>query len=235
MRATTRGSETGRRLDARRLATEALVFCVLAVIAGWSAALVKTSHVERGFESPRPLMRVSDSLGVAGVGSDAGLLRGFGSAASQQPSVAPTPGEVHAANTPSTRVQPAAGTARSDLPADVRWFDGKPMRPARTVWMRVTAYSPDAHSCAPFDDGITASLKSVWTNGMRLVAADPRVLPIGSVVSVPGYASGELVPVLDKGGAIKGNRLDVLYPTHEIALRWGVKDLAVTVWEPVNR
>lgn len=98
--------------------------------------------------------------------------------------------------------------------------------------MKVTAYSPDAASCAPFDDGYTATMKSVWTNGMRLVAADPRVLPMRSLVSVPGYADGEIVPVLDKGGRIKGHRLDVLYPTHQRALRWGVQRLPVTVWEP---
>jgi len=114
---------------------------------------------------------------------------------------------------------------------EIRWFNGRPVRPARTMWMTVTAYSPDERSCGKWADGITASLHSVWTNGMQLVAADTRILPMGSLVSVPGYAGGEIVPVLDRGGAIKGHRLDVLYPTHEIARKWGVKRLKVTVWE----
>jgi len=63
------------------------------------------------------------------------------------------------------------------------------------------------------------------------VAADPRVLPLGSLVSVPGYDGGSVVPVLDTGGAIKGNRLDVLYPTHEVAVLWGVQEIDVTVWD----
>jgi hypothetical protein len=37
--------------------------------------------------------------------------------------------------------------------------------------------------------------------------------------------------VLDRGGAIKGHRLDVLFPTHEQARAWGVRKLRVTVWE----
>ena len=82
-----------------------------------------------------------------------------------------------------------------------------------------------------FADGKTATLHSVWTNGMRLVAADPDVLPMGSMLTVPGYAGDTIVPVLDKGGAIKGARLDVLYATHEIARTWGVPRLPVTVWE----
>ena len=65
----------------------------------------------------------------------------------------------------------------------------------------------------------------------RMVAADTSLLPFGSMVSVPGYADGEVVPVLDRGGAIKGRRLDVLYPTHEIARKWGRQRLQVTVWE----
>lgn len=112
-----------------------------------------------------------------------------------------------------------------------RWFDGRPVRPARVLLMRVTAYSPDHRSCGEFADGQTATLHSVWTNGMRLAAADPTVLPYGTMLTVPGYADDEIVPVLDCGGAIKGARLDLLYATHERALQWGVQDLRVVIWE----
>lgn len=115
-----------------------------------------------------------------------------------------------------------------------RWFDGKLVRPARVIYMTVTGYSPDARSCGIYADGKTATMNSVWTNGMKLVAADPKVLPYWSMVSVPGYASDEIVPVLDCGGAIKGNRLDLLYPTHRIARQWGVRQVPVTVWEYVE-
>jgi len=115
-----------------------------------------------------------------------------------------------------------------------RYFDGKLVRPARVIYMTVTGYSPDARSCGKYADGKTATMKSVWTNGMKLVAADPRVLPYWSMISIPGYASTEIVPVLDCGGAIKGNRLDLLYPTHEMALQWGIRQVPVTVWEYVE-
>lgn len=118
--------------------------------------------------------------------------------------------------------------------SEIRFFDGRRVRPARTIWMTVTAYSPDHRSCGIWADGVTASNKSVWTNGMKLIAADTRLLPFGTLLSVPGYDGGSIVPVLDRGGAIKGKRLDVLYPTHEIALQWGVQRLPVTVWEYVD-
>lgn len=110
-------------------------------------------------------------------------------------------------------------------------FDGRPIRAVATLRMRVTAYSPDERSCGASADGITASGYSVWTNGGCLVAADPRVLPLGSLVSVEGYDAGRIVPVLDVGGAIRGNRLDVLFPTHEQARRWGVREIDVVVWD----
>lgn len=113
----------------------------------------------------------------------------------------------------------------------VRYFNGRPVRPARTMNMLVTAYSPDERSCDHWADGITASIHSVDTNAGKLVAADTRILPLGSMISVPGYDNGLVVPVLDRGGAIKGNRLDVLFPTHEQARAWGVRRIRVTVWE----
>jgi 3D (Asp-Asp-Asp) domain-containing protein len=137
-----------------------------------------------------------------------------------------------AATLPQPDHHPAAQDVHAD--ADVVMFGNRRIRPVRAMRMVVTAYSPDERSCGRWADGITASGKSVWTNGMRLVAADTRLLPFGSIISVPGYNGGRPVPVLDRGGAIKGKRLDVLYPTHEIALRWGRKPLDITVWEYVD-
>ncbi len=112
-----------------------------------------------------------------------------------------------------------------------RYYNGRPLVAVRTIWMTTTAYSPDHRSCGKWADGKTASMKSVWTNGMELVAADRRVLDFGTLLSIPGYAEDRAVPVLDVGGAIKGSRLDLLYPTHAIARQWGVQKLPVTVWE----
>jgi 3D (Asp-Asp-Asp) domain-containing protein len=114
---------------------------------------------------------------------------------------------------------------------DIRWFDGRPARPKGRIWMTVTAYSPDTRSCGPDANGHTATLHSVFTNGMKLVAADTRILPFGTMLSIPGYDDNHIVPVLDRGGAIKGNKLDLLFPTDEEARQWGRKRMLVTVWE----
>lgn len=123
--------------------------------------------------------------------------------------------------------QAPARAPRSESPM----FDGRPIRKVGSVRMLITAYSPDKRSCGPNARGITASGMSVWTNAMQLVAADTRLLPFGSLISVPGYHGGKPVPVLDRGGAIKGRRIDVLFPTHEQANAWGKRYVTITVWD----
>jgi len=95
--------------------------------------------------------------------------------------------------------------------------------PSATDLYRVTAYCPCKQCCGPKAKGITASGKPVTANGGRFCAADKSV-PFGTMLDIPGYGT---VPVLDRGGAIKGRRLDVYFPTHKEALRWGVKWLRV--------
>jgi 3D (Asp-Asp-Asp) domain-containing protein len=103
-------------------------------------------------------------------------------------------------------------------------------RPARKLQMVVTAYCPCRKCCGRHSDGKTASGRSIYANGSRFVAADTRLLPFGTRLSVPGYHAGAPVPVLDRGGRIKGNRLDVFFLSHERARKWGVRRLEVTVW-----
>ena len=101
----------------------------------------------------------------------------------------------------------------------------------RVVRMEVTAYCPCTKCCGPNAQGLTASGKPVTHNKGRFVAADTGVLGFGTDLSIPGYYGGQAVKVLDRGGAIKGNKLDVFFATHERALRWGRQHLDVTVLE----
>jgi 3D (Asp-Asp-Asp) domain-containing protein len=95
---------------------------------------------------------------------------------------------------------------------------------ARRQTFIVTAYCPCRKCCGPRACGITASGKPVTANGGFFLAAD-RAVPFGTMIRVPGYAGGRAVPVLDRGGAIRGNRLDLFFPTHKAALAFGRKTL----------
>ncbi|MGN6369176.1 MAG: 3D domain-containing protein [Phycisphaerae bacterium] len=117
---------------------------------------------------------------------------------------------------------------------EVRYYNGRKYRYVKTLRLRVTAYSPDSKCCWPYPGTTTASGLSVKTNHGKLVAADTRLIPMHALVSVPGYAGGATVPVLDRGGAIKGYRMDVLMPKFETAKEWGSRVLAVKIYMPVE-
>jgi 3D (Asp-Asp-Asp) domain-containing protein len=95
------------------------------------------------------------------------------------------------------------------------------------IEMRVTAYCPCPSCCGEYSDGVTAC-GYVIQPGDTFVAADSRY-PFGTEMLIPGYSNSRPVKVLDRGGAIKGNRLDVFFATHEEALQWGVQYLEVNV------
>lgn len=95
------------------------------------------------------------------------------------------------------------------------------------VPMRVTAYCPCSKCCGQYADGVTASGHKIQPGDM-FVAAGKRY-SFGTEMVVPGYNDGEIVKVLDRGGAIEGNRLDVFFHSHAEALEWGVKHLDVQV------
>jgi 3D (Asp-Asp-Asp) domain-containing protein len=60
------------------------------------------------------------------------------------------------------------------------------------------------------------------------VAVDPRVIPLGTRLYVPGYGEARAE---DTGGAIQGYRIDLFFPTREEALAWGRRTVEVEILE----
>ncbi len=61
------------------------------------------------------------------------------------------------------------------------------------------------------------------------IAADTSVFPFGTRMKVPGYGHGV---VEDRGGAIKGHKIDLFFRTHQQALEWGRRTVTVEVRYP---
>ena len=61
------------------------------------------------------------------------------------------------------------------------------------------------------------------------IAADTRKFPFGTIMYIEGYGYGR---VEDRGGAIKGNHIDLYFRTHQQALEWGKQTKRVKVWLP---
>jgi len=86
----------------------------------------------------------------------------------------------------------------------------------------ISAYCPCEICCGPYADGITSSGERA-IEGIT-IAADPNVLPEGSEVYIEGI--GHRI-VQDTGGAIKGNKLDLFFNSHQDALNFGRQHLEV--------
>ena len=84
----------------------------------------------------------------------------------------------------------------------------------RTIECVITAYCHCAKCCGK-TDGITASGDKA-TEGVTI--AMDKSMPFGTKIYIDGV--GERI-VQDRGGAIKGNRIDLYFDSHQEALNFG--------------
>ncbi|PFR45835.1 enterotoxin [Bacillus cereus] len=125
--------------------------------------------------------------------------------------------EVAKAQKPATQ-QPVAKETETSAPSS-----------SRELRVVATAYTAD-----PLENGYKAGdqVKSALGHNltanpnMKLIAVDPSVIPLGSKVWVEGYG---VAIAGDTGGAIKGNKIDVLMPDKGTSSNWGRKTVTVKV------
>jgi len=104
----------------------------------------------------------------------------------------------------------------------------RPKNYKKVISASATAYCACARCCG-VSTGITAS-------GMRAeygcVAVDPRVIPLGTKLYIE-CADGSFIYghsiAADTGGAIKGNKIDLFFPSHYDALQFGRRAVNVYV------
>lgn len=98
-----------------------------------------------------------------------------------------------------------------------------PQKALKTLNVRATAYTAYCDGCS----GITKTGINLRANPhLKVIAVDPSVIPLGSTVYVPGYGTAIAG---DIGGAIKGNRIDVFFPSKNTAYQWGVKNITIQI------
>ncbi|TNO98169.1 cell wall-binding protein EntB [Bacillus sp. CD3-1a] len=98
----------------------------------------------------------------------------------------------------------------------------------RELTVVATAYTADPSENGTYGGRVlTAMGHDLTTNpNMRIIAVDPKVIPLGSKVWVEGY--GEAIAG-DTGSAIKGNRIDVLMGSKSKAMNWGRQTVKVKI------
>lgn len=95
----------------------------------------------------------------------------------------------------------------------------------KEITVKATAYTASCKGCS----GITYTGINLKKNPYaKVISVDPKVIPLGSKVYVPGY--GEAIAG-DKGSAVRGNKIDVFISNKQRALQWGSKTVTIKVYK----
>ncbi|MGN7175547.1 hypothetical protein BK139_04815 [Paenibacillus sp. FSL R5-0490] len=95
----------------------------------------------------------------------------------------------------------------------------------KEIKVNATAYTASCKGCS----GITYTGINLKKNpNAKVISVDPKIIPLGSKVFVPGY--GEAIAG-DKGSAVRGNKIDVFIPNKQRALQWGSKTITIKVYK----
>ncbi|MHC5531163.1 LysM peptidoglycan-binding and 3D domain-containing protein [Priestia megaterium] len=130
-------------------------------------------------------------------------------------------GQAAAQAKPSTPATTAPSTPSTSTPAPTPAQESKSV--SKEITVEATAYTAYCAGCS----GITATGIDLRSNPNRkVIAVDPRVIPLGSRVYVEGY--GEAIAG-DTGGAIKGTRVDLFMASQSSALNWGRKTVKLQI------
>jgi 3D (Asp-Asp-Asp) domain-containing protein len=112
-----------------------------------------------------------------------------------------------AAAAPSA-LQPVSDTSEPPVPAPPVTVG------ARTITVSATGYS------------ILGRTATGLPTGWGVVAVDPSVIPLGTRMTIPGYGEGVAA---DTGGNVRGNTIDLWFPTPGQAGAWGRRTVTVTL------
>lgn len=125
--------------------------------------------------------------------------------------------------------KPAANQSSNNSQSSNNTAGSKPSKPepsdnqnsGRTIRVQATGYSTRQPNLSTH----TATGIDLRVNP-RVIAVDPSVIPLGSMVEVEGmgvYIAG------DTGGAIRGNIIDIHFQTVAEALQWGRRNVTIRI------
>jgi 3D (Asp-Asp-Asp) domain-containing protein len=94
---------------------------------------------------------------------------------------------------------------------------------SKVMILRATAYDPSPATIGRHATGRTCTGRKAE---FGVVAVDPRVIPLGTLLYVEGYG---MAIAADIGSAIKGHRIDLCYASKRVADAYGVKMIKVHI------
>lgn len=123
---------------------------------------------------------------------------------------------------PVTAVEPESNLAPDfELELEPELEIAYDLAPISLGEFKLTAYCPCEQCCGKSEEspyyGITAY--GYTATAGRTIAVDPNIIPIGSEVII----NGRTYVAEDVGGAIRENRIDIYFNTHQEALEFGIQ------------
>lgn len=125
--------------------------------------------------------------------------------------------------------QREAQQAQAQAQAQQKQVQQRQAQSTSGIAMNGSYYTPTCNGCS----GVTATgydvRNSIYVDGMRVIAVDPNVIPLFSIVEVSTPYETFTAIALDTGGAIKGNKVDILVADVNTAYRLGRHTVYVKV------
>ncbi|MFC5604487.1 3D domain-containing protein [Sporosarcina koreensis] len=95
----------------------------------------------------------------------------------------------------------------------------------KEITVSASAYTANCNGCS----GITSTGINLKRNpDAKVIAVDPSIIPLGTKVYVEGYG---YAIAGDTGSAIKGNKIDVFFPSKSEAYKWGRKQVKIKIFK----
>ncbi|WP_349909938.1 3D domain-containing protein [Bacillus sp. hwrm1] len=106
----------------------------------------------------------------------------------------------------------------------------KPPAAKKTIQVKLSAYI--AH-CQEGCTGTTRTgvdvTQSIYYKGYRVIATDPSVIPLNSIVEISIGGETFKAIAIDTGGAIVGNKVDLLVATERDAINFGKQNGTISI------
>ncbi|AGI11780.1 hypothetical protein X915_gp099 [Bacillus phage vB_BanS-Tsamsa] len=101
----------------------------------------------------------------------------------------------------------------------------------RTITVEATAYTNHPSENGTYGGKVVTRTgldisSNITYNGMGIIAVDPDVIPLNSIVQIEGMGT---YIALDTGSAIQGNRIDILMADSNQTYNWGRRNVSVTI------
>ncbi len=94
-----------------------------------------------------------------------------------------------------------------------------PKNVKKKLKVNASAYSSADPGCSEYTYSGTKLKKGI-------VAVDPKVIPLGTKLYIPGYG---YAVAEDIGGAIKGNKIDLAFGSQKEAIQFGRRDIVIQI------